>query len=1113
MLSFSPEVVIGRQLTWRQRIWSPLVTLVFWGRFARAQSLRQAARLFTEDQQTIIIDLLKEHHLLSVKYFGKLNEVRHFDFEPLFRPRRVRDFITAFNQQIEGFAIVTTGNKSYIFSHTAKQLPSPPPPSPIPPPPIEHRPIDPAAKIVKVIETAGIPLTAKEIWAALSSEGVSAPTAMVALGKMEGRGAVLVCYAEDPDDRRFLLSAQLPNLLGTAIFEFAGEEQEPSYVFQAEVESLTRQGKIFQLRRADGATSYLSTNKLATLKPELITCKTNDGVCWCYQTELSTFLEHGQILIGFEKEGADFNQCYLWAADERSFAKELFNGLARKYLQFHPGSEAENTTSYHFLRCAFEAGYRNSQSTSPAEFLYEARTLLDLNADLQAIELSLLKTHRAVVSYGDRLQKMSLLSLTELREKIRGLQIARRTLAFVAQLPLLVVLGFSHSLQNLHYFYYDQIGSLPIFQALLVAKLAEVRAVARNNRPLSPLKYWQIELIFAPLAESKGYIELANNLRDLTARCFHSERYQETKRMMEAKLGLSLPEAKRHLTSVANNLQASLATVLPEIALRFVSRVKTVASVIGKEGAIGEAKDLLGIRFVVKDLATARQVAAQLQATAGINTCKDYLEQPNANGWRGWSSYLSEPETDRTYSVQVLTEEMLIADRMGKAAHWSYKATRAATAYALSCGFKAPLQRFDAEPLHKYSGGPANEFQVDLAAARKRNLVLVMNNLDKASLEQALNGLRDDREIAVLPIDQDTRVEDLAAFRGFADFPLYSHTELYAPTWDDARGVIVTKPALRGQSRVAIGTKPDNGQLLVLHYRGGLTYENLNKLKGLSNKFRTKLMLNLLLAAASGRIEEYDRAVTTNNQTAVRAMFEEKLAELAEQGKQTSAYQLIRQNLARNMPVIQRLCRVKRDAEVAAAIALGLLTEERINDALAVFKTELTMKIHEGKIQITIKTPDRRGCLVSMLDHFKDDYIILAAEFHTKVDKGYSPAEAVFTLEPLKANSSVRNFTGLQAELDSPITPKKSGDYTHQFQVGLQAGSDWSRLEDLIVWGSTHDLYVTHLSLPPIGSKASTGQIIFEYSENKPLQANALEELGQSLGDTFPKLKAVIGEL
>lgn len=861
--------------TWWQRHGSRAFTRVFHrvlgqpNRYAHAGSLREESLILTPQQKLTLTSLLIKHELLQPQ-FAKLDPQRlqHYHLRKVVPERRIGKFMADFNEQFQDHLQIARVAGQFSITPPAPSLAKEPPSA--------------RSTIMRLLNKTNRPLNLSQIMEALPDfcrlERIKLPPGEVSernisyeIGRLIERGTLQTSFAREKDVRRFFMQHRLDyHRRNRTLFEYTNEQGEPEYVVRKEGKSMVQAGQAYKIIGRDGGAFYLADSRfdqalhhtvfeyedesggkryieqgeadrlvladkaykfidpegsyayMAANRFELhrdITTevKTAERSFWVFNHDLDRLLKKGLVLTGLEE--ATFETRYIHHEAQRQYPFHIFNAFAVAFLDLE---EKGSLSKYKQLRAAFSAGLKLEKPVSIPDFLYEAKILAEMGADLTTIIAALVKRPEAI----SRLKKSGGLQASQLE----SLAASFSRLAVISAMPLLFAPDQPDSLQNFIDHIYDKTETYADFQLLLALKLSRIRKLAVAGEQLPRSLRRQIELVYAPMASSKGFIRLANNMCDLVSRLVDPQRHEVARRKMEKEIGMDFNEARRHLKYLAKDLLEDLETDplynsagnLSVIAVR--TSVKEVSSLIEKEKADKrDALDYLRMRFICKTVEEAYLIAAFLQhklkpiPDEAVHNRKAVVDRLDASGWQAWDGYFYDPKEDsrNIIHIQVLTEEMERQDKLGEAPHWSYKAGRSAEATALALEKKYKKQTFDPSAAGLYTGDPEKDYNIDQARARRHKRTFVW--LSKDPIHANSFEFPEDGALPTLRLHPGDSVEDALALRRFGDILTRDYqAEIYDFRFNTKTGRIGLRPHYKGDGRVSRGQKVPNASLLVV---------------------------------------------------------------------------------------------------------------------------------------------------------------------------------------------------------------------------------------------------------------------------------------------------------
>ena len=763
--------------------------------------------------------LLIKHGLLQPE-FEKIDpeKLQHFHFCMVVSDIQIKAFIEEANDNHifgQGFEIAYIAGQFSLIKRVI-----------VPPPPIlpsfdkSQLEITPSVQslIVHILFSTNRPLTLFQIKSELDKQlpkEITSEAAGIEIGKLIGQRAVAETFAEKQENRRFFMPERHLKIMldNRTIFEYESTEGEMRYIYHKEAAALASAGKAFRFLDPGGSFVYVAKERFEIYQEFTTEVKADKSSLLVFNYDLDQLLKKGLILTGLEE--GNFEVCYIYHESQRQYPFQIFNAFAHAYLDF---KEKGSVSQYKQLRTAFEAGLKVERPVSIADFLYEAKVLAAMGAGPIAIAVALARRPEAI----EQLRKTGHFIEIELREIAECFE----HLAFISRLPALFAPEQPDSLQNFIDFIYDKSATYNVFLLLLAVKLGQIRKLAATGKKLLPSLQREIELIYAPLAESKYFIDLSNGMRDLIARLTDPEKYVMARDSMEKTMGMGFDEARRHLRSLTGELIEDIATdpKCPEDipGLKARSRVKEVYA-MKKEGM-----DYLGIRFICRDIKDVYQIISflmrALKQPAIIPNSKkvieDHLERPNKHGWKGWRGYFYDPKSSadtknqRIISIQVMTEQMEKDDKRGEAAHWGYKAERAADTTAASIKRRYREQILNASTA-QYNGDPQDDYYADQKRAREHSRVFIWpfgQDFSARSFEFPSDGC-----VPSLRLKAGATIKQALSSAGFDNILNQGgYAELYEFYLDKASDSIKIRPVAKGLARVGADYVVPNAALMVI---------------------------------------------------------------------------------------------------------------------------------------------------------------------------------------------------------------------------------------------------------------------------------------------------------
>lgn len=1033
--------------------------------------MREQGNKLTPKQNELVLALLAQHEIIKPykETLRSLLELHPGHFSGWQGQAKLDAFIKDVNQQAKRFRIsFVAGQFSIIVGERPKVISRP------------SFPIvtdSPSFRIITLLEETNRPLTLDNILDVLSS--LPRETAIKELGKLEGRELVINTFAVEGTDSRYFLSSRLEEVIGSTVFQ-CSDHIGNHYIYQEEAKRLEAAGQLTKMIGPAGY-YYVSAFRLIELG-DRIEVLTDSGQLSATPENIEASIKKGLIIRGVTSEG---RSCFIDTAAQNHYAVEIFNEFTDRYLRLFP--EEQRSAIYQKIRAAFSAGWQTINPTSVVEFLYEAKVLADINAKPKAVILSFVNNPEAETL----LKTSGVFNESELAE----IGQARRDLLTLFQFPMIFNPEEADSLQNFWHFIHEKSGCFEVFQLLLVMKLDLLRFHAASETPLPPAALWETRMVYAPLAEQRGYAELADNMREMIFRLTYPEQYQGTRQRMEGIIGMTLEEGRRHLRIRADELALMLLSEdIRFSAIRF--RLKEVASLIGK----GEGADILGLRVIAKDLKGAYAVIAYLQSTLQkahpellpdkTPVLNDRLVPRDAIGWRGWRGYFYDfsepltnghPRSNRLLSIQVLTEEMEKSDKFGDRGHAGYKAAREAGYFASQqkkTSFRAQL--FLPAPLRQYSAQPEEDFSVDRKTATGFHRVIVwpadLPFSDKSLAELA------GRKVSHLRVGKEDTVDDILARASFNDFLVANNAsaEVYQPVLEES-GQLVLKP-LKGQAKVSRGFIPPSGSILVLktHQLTPISENDLAQIRSEANTLRAKLLSSLALSERHGK---------TREQLLTDPAIAELLAPLSEK-KTTELVEALK---------------LRNPQELQLAVALKVIDRPGLNNLLGVFESKVTLEVHNNvQSKLTASAPLRYGVLAKVLERLHDSRLLGG---HSEIN--FDPNSSFFLnlslyLPARNMNGSEQVMREIKELLDSGEHPERNNLVIRRnARIKLRPNGSykhWEKIDRLAATISSLGLNILGFDLPDTeNNREEFGEIIFDFDRDSASVEEKMSRLEEAM--------------
>lgn len=1075
----------SRALSW---IYSHIFNLS--SRKAFAGSLREeSSKLNNQDEQRSLIRLLVEHKIVQ-EGFANISPLalQHYHLCKMLTKRKTNEFIAAFNNDecFKGKFVISpsAGQFSIVKKEEAIDIDKLTPELAQ-----DDLPPNVTALVWGSLMNANRPLTLSQIRADIKKrhpaqfKKISHNQISLKIGEHVGKGSLLETYAEAAENVRYFAPHRITDMLNKNTFEYIDAKGDKHYILNKDAAQLARQRKAHKILQQDGSFIYMNSGLLVGQSKGTISVKTKHEQYYILVEDKNALIESGHIIRGCEDNS--FAQCFIDTNSQFDFRFEIFNAFAHAYLA-EPGN-----INYQRLRTAFEAGTNFANPNSITDFLYEARNVALLNGKPEAVVLALLKTPQATKA----LETSTVFS----REEIDDLTTDLDRLNLLSVFPLLFMPDWSYSLQNYIHHIHDQCCTYNVFLNLLIRKMSELRNCNRKGM-LPPTLGREIEMVYAPLAERRGFIDLANNMRDLVSRLVDPKAYAGAQKNLVQAINMPAHQARRHLAlitqHIGDDIRTSPALKDEHREVRTSSRLKEIFSLIGKK-EIGP--DSLGIRLICQNTEQAKYLISYLLTTYelaedrhGKDAIADHLDEPNKNGWRGWRGYFYDPlqattenTLKRDLSIQVLTRKNIKADKMGKAGHWKYKAERAAANNSQDRSLTYQKQLFDSISEDEYTGDPEHDFKVDRDHARRHKRVFVIPD---PSFSHNSFQFPEDGQIAIHRITHTATVEDVVASQAYDDqlTTNYTHSDLYQCEFDYQKKALRFIPYKPGTGRAPAGEVPPNGCFLIPRNSG--TPINAYVLAELLSKVqsvRAKLLIKL------------DLETPKSNEA------------LREERQESSLAQLL-DTREKQQEVIRKAGLAPHDLnELWLALAFKLIDENMIRDWLGILDVKINWNFSNKSINFSLDGPDKLGLLHTILSKLASKFSILSAK--VKTDQSF------FGVSPVNINLSLRDNGGMSPSLSTSALQQEiallpfpqhnkfaSSTKINLHLPNLRKNKDWDIINKLISRTTALSLNIIEVNLPDVKGQVP-GRIVLEGPED--FELSKLNQSLEDLREAHPNIK------
>jgi (p)ppGpp synthase/HD superfamily hydrolase len=248
----------------------------------------------------------------------------------------------------------------------------------------------------------------------------------------------------------------------------------------------------------------------------------------------------------------------------------------------------------------------------------------------------------------------------------------------VSRLPYLPPPKTNFTIQNQMNMIVQMAGEPDVMLLVFADKLQIFMPVLKSGMDYV---YREITHIYAPLAERLGLDYLASYLREEAFKLNSPETYNEIRKQVEQRLGMSYAEASDYLQQVADSVREELSAL--GIEANVFVRVKNVYSVYEKTQStektrVEDIDDLFGIRIIVRnesDLWNASDITFSTNLFDRFSGGESELKRARKFGFELFDRVIRD-DFGRPYEFQFMTEDNLSRYMSGVAAHWSYKMKR-----------------------------------------------------------------------------------------------------------------------------------------------------------------------------------------------------------------------------------------------------------------------------------------------------------------------------------------------------------------------------------------------------------------------------------------------------
>ncbi len=180
--------------------------------------------------------------------------------------------------------------------------------------------------------------------------------------------------------------------------------------------------------------------------------------------------------------------------------------------------------------------------------------------------------------------------------------------------------------------------------------------------------------VYAPIAHRLGIRPVKEELEDLSIRHLDPVGYSE----IENLLALRKPQREEVLEEIKNNIAVRLKEEMPDVKMKFQSRVKSIHGIYRKMYNQGrdfdEIYDIYAIRVITDSVANCYNILGIMHDMFRPipNRFKDYISTPKPNMYQSLHTTVI-GRVGIPFEIQIRTAEMHHTAEFGIAAHWKYK--------------------------------------------------------------------------------------------------------------------------------------------------------------------------------------------------------------------------------------------------------------------------------------------------------------------------------------------------------------------------------------------------------------------------------------------------------
>ena len=180
--------------------------------------------------------------------------------------------------------------------------------------------------------------------------------------------------------------------------------------------------------------------------------------------------------------------------------------------------------------------------------------------------------------------------------------------------------------------------------------------------------------VYAPIAHRLGIRPVKEELEDLATKYLDPVAYKEIEELLEIKLH----EREQVLASIRSRIEKRLEDEMPNVKMKFQSRVKSIHGIYRKmflqSRDFDEIYDVYAIRIITDTVADCYNILGIMHDMFRPipNRFKDYISTPKPNMYQSLHTTVIGRE-GVMFEIQIRTFEMHHTAEFGIAAHWKYK--------------------------------------------------------------------------------------------------------------------------------------------------------------------------------------------------------------------------------------------------------------------------------------------------------------------------------------------------------------------------------------------------------------------------------------------------------